>query len=360
MTGVTGWLAGIALGASLLLGVPPRTATLAGGPTRELVMAYDDARASGAVAFPTDTYESVVRFQLPDGEHRPLRLRFARPGRPAAWRSTSTAARCSRPRARRSARSAASCRRTDVSDGKDGRWVVEDLVDLKPLKGIVWVGVHRVGGRAQHLGEQRRLGPGVRARQRSDQPDGPAADQAHADDPPRARALVPESPARPSGRWHSSPTAIGAAMRAASQSPAARGRPRRGRGPRASITAIAEASAQPVPRGLGPATRARGEPRRRPPRSPAGRRPCPPPRARWPPLTRTARRPSRSTSCRPAALGVVGRRHRAPGQRRRLARVGGHERRPPEQRQELARRTRPERAPARGRQDRVDDDGAAA
>src|SRR5215471_13330644 len=43
---------------------------------RELIMAYDDARASGTVAFPTDTYESVVRFQLPDGEHRPLRLRF--------------------------------------------------------------------------------------------------------------------------------------------------------------------------------------------------------------------------------------------------------------------------------------------
>ena len=40
-------------------------------------MAYDDARATGPVAFPTDTYESVVRFQLPDGEHRPLRLRFA-------------------------------------------------------------------------------------------------------------------------------------------------------------------------------------------------------------------------------------------------------------------------------------------
>ncbi len=33
----------------------------------------------------------------------------------------------------------------DLSDGKDGRWVVEDLVDMKPLKGIVWVGVHKIG-----------------------------------------------------------------------------------------------------------------------------------------------------------------------------------------------------------------------
>ena len=39
-------------------------------------MAYDDARPTGTMAFPNPTYESVVRFQLPDGEHQPLRLRF--------------------------------------------------------------------------------------------------------------------------------------------------------------------------------------------------------------------------------------------------------------------------------------------
>ena len=55
-----------------------RFGAAAAGPRmpRELVMAYDDARASGTMAFPSATYESVVRFQLPDGEHRPLRLRF--------------------------------------------------------------------------------------------------------------------------------------------------------------------------------------------------------------------------------------------------------------------------------------------
>ena len=68
----------------------------------------------------------------------------------------------------------------DLSDGKDGRWVVEDLVDMKPLKGVVWVGVHKTGGTPTHLGQQRRLGPGVRAQQRPHQPDGPAADEAHA------------------------------------------------------------------------------------------------------------------------------------------------------------------------------------
>ena len=43
---------------------------------REIVMAYDDARTTGTMAFPSVSYESVVRFQLPDGDHKPLRLRF--------------------------------------------------------------------------------------------------------------------------------------------------------------------------------------------------------------------------------------------------------------------------------------------
>ena len=76
----------------------------------------------------------------------------------------------------------------DLSNGKDGRWVVEDLVDMKPLKGVIWVGVHKIGGHAHDLGEQRRVGPGVRAQQRSAEPDGPAADEAHADAAARDRA----------------------------------------------------------------------------------------------------------------------------------------------------------------------------
>ena len=34
----------------------------------------------------------------------------------------------------------------DVSDGKDGRWVVEDLGGMKPIKGVIWVGVRKSGG----------------------------------------------------------------------------------------------------------------------------------------------------------------------------------------------------------------------
>jgi hypothetical protein len=134
----------LALIAALLAGCAS-TAAVTAGPTRELVMAYDDARASGAVAFPTDTYESVVRFQLPDGEHRPLRLRY-QAGAPGSleiniYGSTLLETPGDAIRTLKHELS-----KDDLSDGKDGRWVVEDLNDLKPLKGIVWVGVHRLGG----------------------------------------------------------------------------------------------------------------------------------------------------------------------------------------------------------------------
>ena len=64
--------------ATALLGPGCATApaVAAGGTTRELVLAYDDARATGTLAFPSMTYESVLRFSVPEGEHLPLRLRL--------------------------------------------------------------------------------------------------------------------------------------------------------------------------------------------------------------------------------------------------------------------------------------------
>jgi hypothetical protein len=112
---------------------------------REVVMAYDDARASGTLAFPTATYESVVRFQLPDGEHRPLRLRFQAEaaGQLEITIYDSTLLETPGEPLRKLSRDLA---KDDLSDGKDGRWVVEDLVDMKPIKGVVWVGVRKTGG----------------------------------------------------------------------------------------------------------------------------------------------------------------------------------------------------------------------
>lgn len=121
------------------------SATTAAGPNRELVMGYDDARASGPLTFPKDTYESVLRFQLPDGEHKPLRLRFQAEaeGKLEITIYDSTPLETPGTAIRTLTRELA---KEDLSDGRDGRWVVEDLVDLKPLKGIIWVGIHRLNG----------------------------------------------------------------------------------------------------------------------------------------------------------------------------------------------------------------------
>src|SRR5262245_22165359 len=122
------------------------TAAVAGGKgTRELVMAYDDAHASGTLAFPSMTYESVVRFELPQGEHRPLRLRLQAeaPGQLEITIYDSTPletpgdALCTMTRA---------VDKDDLSDGRDGRWVVEELANMKPIKGVIWVGVRKSGG----------------------------------------------------------------------------------------------------------------------------------------------------------------------------------------------------------------------
>ena len=118
---------------------PPRTAA------RELVMAYDDARPTGTMAFPSPDYESVVRFQLPDGEHKPLRLllQAEAAGELEITIYESTLLETPGEPLRKITRSLA---KEDLSNGKDGRWVVEDLDDMKPLKGVVWIGVHKLGG----------------------------------------------------------------------------------------------------------------------------------------------------------------------------------------------------------------------
>jgi hypothetical protein len=113
--------------------------------TRELVLAYDDARASGTLAFPSSTYESVVRFELPQGEHRPLRLRFQAE---AGGKLEITIYDSTPLETPGEALRTLTCElaKDDLSDGRDGRWVVEELLDMKPLKGVVWVGVRKAGG----------------------------------------------------------------------------------------------------------------------------------------------------------------------------------------------------------------------
>jgi hypothetical protein len=121
------------------------TVATAGGATRELLVAYDDGHATGTMAFPSMTYESVVRFALPDGEHQPLRVRLqaGSEGKLDVTIYDSTILETPGETLR-----TVSCDLTkdDVSNGRDGRWVVADLAGMKPLKGVVWIGVHKSGG----------------------------------------------------------------------------------------------------------------------------------------------------------------------------------------------------------------------
>jgi hypothetical protein len=115
------------------------------GLTRELVLAFDDGRATGTLAFPSMTYESVLRFAVPAGEHQPLRLRLqaGSEGRLEVTIYDTTILETPGEVLRTVPIDLA---KADVSDGKDGRWVVADLASMKPIKGVVWIGVRKGGG----------------------------------------------------------------------------------------------------------------------------------------------------------------------------------------------------------------------
>ena len=136
---IVGAAAAQAIGCAAPATAPPAHAA------REVIMAYDDAHASGTVAFPNQEYESVVRFQLPDGEHTPIRLRFQAeaPGQLEITIYDSTILETPGEPLRKLTRDLAP---EDLSNGRDGRWVVENLVDMKPIKGVIWVGLHKTGG----------------------------------------------------------------------------------------------------------------------------------------------------------------------------------------------------------------------
>src|SRR5262249_20710137 len=102
-------------------------------------------RSTGTVAFPSMGYESVTRFELPAGEHRPLRLRL----QAEAAGSLEITIYDSTPLETPGDAILSISRdleKQDLSDGRDGRWVVEYLMDANPLKGVIWVGTRKKAG----------------------------------------------------------------------------------------------------------------------------------------------------------------------------------------------------------------------
>jgi hypothetical protein len=129
----------------LVIGCGTSGAIVTAGASRELVLAYDDAHPTGTIAFPTTTYESVLRFALPDGEHRPLRMRL-QAGAEGKFEITIYDSTVLETPGEALQTVSCDIAKDDLSDGKDGRWVVQDLSGMKAMKGIIWVGVRKSGG----------------------------------------------------------------------------------------------------------------------------------------------------------------------------------------------------------------------
>lgn len=110
-----------------------------------LVLAYDNGTAAGTMAFPSTAYESVIRFQLPPGMHYPRRIKLQvgaegavevtvyedspleMPGQPL-YRFTRAVA------------------KTDVSNGSDARWVIQEIEGDQRISGAVWIGLRKADG----------------------------------------------------------------------------------------------------------------------------------------------------------------------------------------------------------------------
>jgi hypothetical protein len=135
----------VGLAALLGAGCGTTGAVAAGGASREIVLSYDDAHATGTVAFPSTTYESVLRFELPSGEHPPLRLRL-QPGAEGQLVVTIYDSTVLETPGETLRTITCDVTKADVSDGKDGRWIVADLAGMKPLKGVIWIGVRKAAG----------------------------------------------------------------------------------------------------------------------------------------------------------------------------------------------------------------------
>ncbi|MBC8131908.1 MAG: hypothetical protein H7X95_02930 [Deltaproteobacteria bacterium] len=131
----------VALASACAPALPPPGARI----PRELILAHDDNRATARLIFPNLTYESIVRFELPVGKHRALRLRMMA-GAAGSIAITFYENSLFEAPGEEIQVITRALLNEDLSDGKDGRWVVEDLRDLPPLEGVVWVGVRKLAG----------------------------------------------------------------------------------------------------------------------------------------------------------------------------------------------------------------------
>jgi hypothetical protein len=138
----------VRLGCAFALLVSAGCATAPAGPgatASVVLLAFDDGRPEGSIAFPSSHHESVVRFELPPGEHRLVRLwvQAVNPGT-LHWTFYD-----------QTALEGPGVTLDDgnlvvppgsASSGRDGRWATVDLTGLPPRAGVLWLGFKRLDG----------------------------------------------------------------------------------------------------------------------------------------------------------------------------------------------------------------------
>jgi len=142
------WPAALAGALGLVALVASGCASAPSGRARDLracLLAFDDNRPSATLTFPTPTYEALVRFETPPGQHRPWRLWFmaAAAGSVTISLYKNTVFEAPGEPFETFTRELGD---KDLSTGKDGRWAIEDLQDLDVVEGVIWVGVRKAAG----------------------------------------------------------------------------------------------------------------------------------------------------------------------------------------------------------------------
>ena len=109
------------------------------------MLAHDDNHPIAALTFPSLTYESFVRFELPRGKHQPLDVRFMAQSAGvleltiydnSVFEAPGTLLRTETVKLSAG----------ELSDGHDGRWVVDDLRAMPPMEGVLWIGLRMTDG----------------------------------------------------------------------------------------------------------------------------------------------------------------------------------------------------------------------
>jgi hypothetical protein len=119
----------------------------AGAVGSRTYLTYDDGRAEGVISFPNNSFESLMRFELPPGQHRMVRLWFQAAG-PGTFEVS-----LYEPGPLDGVGSSFHQVKQEIakdwiSEGRDGRWVVVDVSGTPARSGAVYIGFKRSAGTA--------------------------------------------------------------------------------------------------------------------------------------------------------------------------------------------------------------------